>query len=269
MVRAIISGACGKMGREIVSVFSSDREIRIVGAIERPDIRQIGMDAGSVAGLESIGVSISSDLEEVISKGDVIVDFTNCAASLRTIEAAATHGKPVVLGTTGFSREQLETIKEYSKTIPILMSPNMSQGVNILFHLIKRAAQLFGKEYDVEICEIHHNLKKDAPSGTALRFGNLISEARGKKIEDIGVFGRKGVIGKRSDEEIGIMALRLGDTVGDHTVIFGGPGERVEFTHRCSSRKNYAAGALKAAKFLVEKKNGFFGMEDVLGIGAL
>lgn len=266
MVRVIIMGACGRMGREIIAVSSNDSDISIVGAVERSGVKQIGMDAGCVAGLESIGIGVCSELDEVIDRGDVIVDFTNSESSLRTVGTAAKHRKPVVLGTTGFSKEQLETIKEYTEQIPILMSPNMSQGVNILFHLVARAAELLGPEYDVEIVEIHHNLKKDAPSGTALRFGRLISEVRGKNIEDIGVFGRHGAIGKRNEEEIGIMALRLGDAVGDHTVIFGGQGERIEFTHRCSSRKNYAAGALRAAKFLVGKKRGLFGMDDVLGI---
>lgn len=269
MVRVVITGAAGRMGRENVAVFSKDEDIRIVGTVELSGAKQIGMDAGVLSGTVPIGVKISSDLEKVIAGSDVIVDFTNPESSLRTIETAAGHGKSVVVGTTGFSREQLAAIKEYSEKIPILLSPNMSQGVNILFHLVKKAAQLFAKDYNVEILEIHHNLKNDAPSGTALRFGQLISEARGSKIEDIGVFGRHGVTGKRTDNEIGIMALRVGDTIGDHTVIFGGPGERIEFTHRSSGRMNYATGALRAVKFLADKQNGLFGMEDVLGIGSL
>jgi len=269
MVRVVITGAAGRLGRENVAVFSKDENILIVGAVEHSGAKQIGMDAGVVAGTEAIGVNITSDLEKVIVGCDVIVDFTNPDASLRTIETAAGHKKSVVVGTTGFSGEQLSAIRKHSKKIPILVSPNMSQGVNILFHLMKRAAQLFAKDYNVEIVEIHHNLKEDAPSGTALQFGQIISEARGSKIEDIGVFGRHGVTGKRTDNEIGIMAMRLGDTFGDHTVIFGGPGERIEFTHRSSSRKNYATGALRAVKFLTGKQNGLFGMDDVLGIGSL
>jgi len=269
MIRVVITGVAGRMGRENVAVFSKDEDIRIVGAVELSGAKQIGMDAGVVAGTEAIGVNISSDLAEVIAGSDVIVDFTNPEFSLRTIETAAGHKKSVVVGTTGFSREQLAAIRQYSEKIPILLSPNMSQGINILFHLVEKAAQLFAKDYNVEILEIHHNLKKDAPSGTALRFGQLISEARGSKIDDIGVFGRHGVTGKRTDNEIGIMALRLGDTIGDHTIIFGGPGERIEFTHRSSGRKNYATGAMRAVKFLADKQNGLFGMEDVLGIGSL
>jgi 4-hydroxy-tetrahydrodipicolinate reductase len=267
MIRVVIVGACGKMGRENISVFSRDNGIRITGAVERQGSKQMGMDAGNVAGIETIGVPITDNLEEVVVNGDVIVDFTNCETSLHSVEIAAKYKKAVAIGTTGFSSEQLETLREYANTIPILMSPNMSQGMNILFHLVKKAAELFGEDYNVEIFEIHHNQKKDAPSGSAMRFGRLISDVRGKRIEDIGVFGRHGVTGKRTDEEIGIMALRLGDSVGDHTVIFGGQGERIEFTHRSTSRKNYSAGALKAVKFLMNRKNGLYGMEDVLGIG--
>ncbi len=267
MIRVVIVGACGKMGKENIAIFSQDDEVSIVGAVERQGSKQMGMDAGSVAGIEPIGVSISESLEEVVVKSDVLIDFTNCESSLHTVKTAVQHGKAVVLGTTGFNEDEIKSLREYSKDIPILMSPNMSQGVNILFYLVKKAAELLGEDYNVEIFEIHHNQKTDAPSGTAMRFGRLISEARGKRIEDIGVFGRHGVTGKRSKEEIGIMAIRLGDSVGDHTVLFGGNGERIEFTHRSSSRKNYSAGALKAAKFLLNRKNGMYGMEDVLGIG--
>ncbi|MBN2322637.1 MAG: 4-hydroxy-tetrahydrodipicolinate reductase [Spirochaetes bacterium] len=266
MIRVVIVGACGRVGREHISVFSRDKGIRIVGAVERFDSKLMGMDAGNAAGVEPIGVPITDNLEETVKKSDVIVDFTNPENSLRTVEIAAKHGKGVVIGTTGFSSAQRKSLLKHADTIPILISPNMSQGMNILFHLVKKAAELFGDDYDVEIFEIHHNQKIDAPSGTAMRFGRLISEARGKRLEDIGVFGRKGVTGKRSKEEIGIMALRLGDTVGDHTVLFGGNGERIEFTHRSTSRKNYSAGALKAVKFLHTKKNGLYGMEDVLGL---
>jgi 4-hydroxy-tetrahydrodipicolinate reductase len=266
MVKVIIMGASGRMGRENIGIFSEDKDIKIVGAVERPDSKSIGMDAGSVAGIDGIGVLVSSELVSVIEKADVVVDFSNPDATLNTIEIAAKYKKAVVVGTTGFSEEQRNTIKTYSKAIPILLSPNMSQGVNILFHLVKKAAELFGEEYDVEIFEIHHNQKKDAPSGTALRFGRLIADVRERNLDEIGVFSRRGIIGNRKKEEIGIMALRLADAPGDHTIIFGGPGERVEFTHRSISRKTYASGALKAAKFIADQSSGLFGMEDVLGI---
>ena len=267
MIRVVIVGACGKMGKENITVFSQDEGVRIVGAVEKQGSQQIGMDAGNIAGIGPIGIPIIDKLEEAVPGGDVIVDFTNCESSLHSVETAANHGKAVVLGTTGFSCPELESLREYSEKIPILVSPNMSQGMNILFHLVERAAEFFGEEYNVEIFEIHHNQKSDAPSGTAMQFGRLISEARGKRFEDIGIFGRHGVTGKRSKDEIGIMSLRLGDSVGDHTVIFGGHGERIEFTHRSTSRKNYSAGALKAAKFLMNRENGIYNMKDVLGIG--
>jgi 4-hydroxy-tetrahydrodipicolinate reductase len=257
------------MGRAIIDVFCEDKEIKIVGAIERPGSDYIGMDAGNATGLKKLDILISSDLDEVIEKTDVIVDFTNPEATLHTLEHAVEYKKAVVIGTTGFSEEQRKTIKEYSNKIAVLLSPNMSQGVNILFYLVKKAAELFSEEYDVELFEIHHNQKKDAPSGTALRFGRLIADTRGKTLENIGVFSRKGLIGKRKLGEIGIMALRLGDAPGDHTVIFGGPGERIEFTHRNCSRRTYASGALKAVKFIAAHGKGLFGMEDALGIRSL
>ncbi|UCB44991.1 MAG: 4-hydroxy-tetrahydrodipicolinate reductase [Spirochaetota bacterium] len=269
MINVVIMGVCGRMGKANIDVFSEDSEIKVVGAVERPGSEYIGMDAGNAAGLKKIGVVVGSELDAVIEKADVIVDFTNPEATLQTLEHSVKYKKAVVIGTTGFSEEQRNTIKEYSKEIAVLLSPNMSQGVNILFYLVKKAAELLGDEYDVELFEIHHNQKQDAPSGTALRFGRLIAETRGKTLEDVGVFSRKGRIGKRKMGEIGIMALRLADAPGDHTVIFGGPGERIEFTHRNISRRTYASGALKAVKFLAVKDNGLFGMEDVLGIRSL
>ena len=193
MIRVVMMGAAGRMGRDNISLFNEDNDIRIVGAIEQPDAKQIGMDAGIVAGIEGIGVIISSRLEEVIDGSDVVVDFTTRETSLRTLEIAVEHKKPVVIGTTGFSQEQRAAVQEYSKKIAILMSPNMSLGINILFLLAKKTARLLGKKYNVEILEIHHNLKKDAPSGTAMKLGRIISEEQGKKLEDVGVFGEEGV----------------------------------------------------------------------------
>ena len=180
MVHVVIVGACGKMGKENIATFSRDEEIGIVGAVERKDSKQLGMDAGSVSGVEPIGVPIVDTLEVVVEKCDVLIDFTNCESSLRTVQAAAEHGKAVVLGTTGFSSSDISSLRKYSEEIPILVSPNMSQGVNILFYLVKKAAELFGEEYNVEIVEIHHNQKLDSPSGTAMKFGKLIAETRGK-----------------------------------------------------------------------------------------
>jgi 4-hydroxy-tetrahydrodipicolinate reductase len=176
------------------------------------------------------------------------------------------HGKPVVIGTTGFSKEETAAIQGYAANIPLVLSPNMSQGVNVLFDLVKRAAELLGEDFDVEINEVHHNLKKDAPSGTALQFGRIIAEVKGRDLADVAVYGRQGMIGARKKGEIGITAMRVADVVGEHTVVFGGPGERIEFTHKASSRKTFASGALRAVKYIRGKPRGLYTMKDVLGL---
>jgi 4-hydroxy-tetrahydrodipicolinate reductase len=266
MLNVVICGAAGRMGRQNINVFHTDKDVNIVGAIEIKQSSYIGRDAGIVAGIDKIDIKITSDLEEVIEKSQVIVDFTNPESTLYHLTRAKKFRKAIVIGTTGFTENHISIIKEYSKSIPIVLSPNMSQGVNILFHLVKKATQLFGEQYDIEILEIHHNLKKDAPSGTALQLGKIISQARNKNLEDVGRFERHGIIGERKKGEIGISSLRLSDVIGDHSVIFGGPGERIEFTHRSTNRKNYSMGALRAAKFLNGKKRGFFSLSDVLGL---
>lgn len=266
MINVIINGAAGRMGKANIAVFSEDREVCIVGAIEHKDSRFLGQDAGSLAGIEKIGVPLSSIIGDAIEKADVVVDFTNCETTLKNLKFVQDYKKAMVIGTTGFSNEQIESIRNYSKNLPIVLSPNMSLGVNTLFYLVRQATKLLGESFDVEIFEIHHNLKKDAPSGTALQFCRIIAEQRGKNLEDVANFGRHGLVGERKKGEIGIMALRVSDVVGEHTIIFGGIGERVEFVHKCASRKTFAHGALRAVKFIVDKKSGFFGMEDVLGI---
>jgi 4-hydroxy-tetrahydrodipicolinate reductase len=266
MIRTIICGAAGRMGRELLSVFLNDEGIRIVHAIESPVSRYIGQDAGLFAGMDTVGVKISADLEGVIGECDAVVDFSNPKATLSHLESASRHGKPVVIGTTGFSKDETAAIQGYAANMPVVLSPNMSQGVNVLFHLVKRAAELLGEDFDIEINEVHHNLKKDAPSGTALQFGRIIAETRKKDLAEIAVYGRQGMIGQRKKGEIGIMAMRVADVVGEHTVVFGGPGERIEFTHKASSRKTFASGALRAVKYIQGKTNGLYTMRDVLGL---
>jgi 4-hydroxy-tetrahydrodipicolinate reductase len=266
MIRTTICGAAGRMGRELLSVFLNDKDVGIVHAIDSPASKYIGQDAGLFAGVDSIGVKISADLESVVGECDVVVDFTNPAAALSHLESASRHGKPVVMGTTGFSKDETAAIQGYAKNIPVVLSPNMSQGVNVLFHLVKRAAELLGEEFDIEINEVHHNLKKDAPSGTALQFGRIIAETKNKDLAEIAVYGRQGMIGERKKGEIGIMAMRVADVVGEHTVVFGGTGERIEFTHKANSRKTFASGALRAVKYIQGKTRGLYTMRDVLGI---
>ena len=266
MTRVIICGAAGRMGRELLSEFLNDAAVHVVGAVEHPGSKFLGQDAGLLIGSESAGVDVSSDLAAIIGDADTIVDFTNPKTSCENLKNAAAAGKSAVIGTTGFSNEEINDICTHAKAIPVVLSPNMSQGVNVLFHLVKQAARLLGEQFDAEIFEVHHNLKKDAPSGTALQFGRVIAEAREKTLEEIAVYGREGMIGERKKGELGILALRISDVVGEHTIVFGGPGERVELTHKASSRKTFANGALRAVKFLQGKKSGLFTMRDVLGL---
>ncbi len=266
MINVIICGAAGRMGRTNITVFNESDVLRIVGAIEADNSPAIGLDAGTVAGIGNIGVSITADFDSIVEKSDVVVDFTNPEAVIDKIRLAVDYKTAFVIGTTGFTPIQQETIREYAEKMPILLSPNMSLGINTLYYLVKRAAEIMGNGYDAEIIEIHHNLKKDAPSGTALQFGRVIAEARGVQLDDVAVYGRQGQVGRRDKSEIGIMALRAADIVGDHTVLFAGPGERIELIHRNSSRRTYATGAARAARFIVQKKSGLFSMADVLGL---
>lgn len=266
MMRAVICGAGGRMGRENVAVFHQAEDAVVSGAVERTGAGTIGQDAGTVAGVGAIGVTITDDLKRALEGADVLVDFTGPGATMDIVRAAADADVGCVIGTTGLEREQLSAIKDLSSRIPVLVSPNMSRGVNTLFYLVKRAAQLLGDDYDAEIVEIHHNMKKDAPSGTAVQFGRIIAGAKNNSFEQNAVFGRHGQ-GLRKKGEIGIMALRAADIIGEHTIILAGPGERIELSHKNSSRKTYANGALQAARFLRRKKSGLFSMEDVLGLG--
>jgi 4-hydroxy-tetrahydrodipicolinate reductase len=266
MIRVIILGAAGRVGKENIKAFSWAKDFEIVGAVEAPQSKSLGLDAGRVAGIEAIGIEITSNGGEAIQKCDVCIDFTTPEATLEMLKIANTYKKGAVIGTTGFTVEQIKIIKTHAETIPVLLSPNMSQGVNILSHLAGKAAELLGYEYDVEITEIHHNLKKDAPSGTALQLGEVIAQTRGTTLGQIGIFSRHGIVGERKKGEIGISSIRLSDVVGEHTVMFGGPGERIELIHKSSSRMNYAYGALRAARFISGRQHGFFSMKDVLGI---
>ena len=261
-----ICGAAGRMGRANLTVFHNNENTCIAGALEVGNSPFIGKDAGILAGLENIGVNITASLESVIEMTDVIIDFTTASSTLAHAQTAKEHNKAMVIGTTGFSDDQLAAIKDFAQSIPIVLSPNMSPGVNTLFHLVGQAARLLGDVYDAEIVEIHHNKKKDAPSGTAIEFGRIIAEARNNTLNELAVYHRQGDVGERKKGEIGIMALRAADVVGDHTILFGGPGERIEFTHRSNSRMNYATGALMAALFLADKERGLFSLSDVLGL---
>ncbi len=266
MINVAITGAAGRMGMAIINAVQSNGGIRLVGALEREGSPMVGHDAGEVAGAGHADIRIAESRAIAFGEADVIIDFTAPEASIKNIEEAARLSKAIVIGTTGFSHHQRDHIKELSENVRLVMAPNMSVGVNLLFKLVHDAALKVGHDYDIEIIEAHHRHKKDAPSGTAIRISEVVADALGSNIDDVAVYERRGIIGERQPGEIGIQTIRAGDIVGDHTVIFGGPGERIEITHKASSRQNFAVGAVKAALWLADKENGMYDMQDVLGL---
>lgn len=266
MIKVIVTGAAGRMGTRLVSLLQESTSLALVGAIERKGHVSVGADAGEVAGCGRVGITISDDLSASLGHGDVVIDFSSPAATLEHLRIAAQHRRAIVIGTTGFSSQELAELKLRAKPIPCVFSPNMSVGVNIIFKVIAEMAKTFGDEYDIEVIEAHHRLKKDAPSGTALKMAEILAKALNRDLEQVGVYARKGMIGERRRGEIGIQSVRAGDIVGDHTVLFGGMGERVEVTHRVQSRDTFARGALRAARWVVKQPPGLYDMLDVLGL---
>lgn len=254
------------MGGAVVRLIQQTPSVKLIGAIDRPGSSRVGKDAGEVAGVGKLGVRISDRIEPFLKGSVAIIDFTNPAASLKYLRVAAMQKIPIVIGTTGFTSRQLSKIQWLSHRTPTLVSSNMSVGVNLLLSLLGRVAKTLGEGYDVEIVEAHHRFKKDAPSGTALALGRAVAESLRRDLDREGVCGRKGIIGERGKEEIGLLSVRAGDIVGEHTVIFGGLGERVEFIHRAHSRDTFARGAIRAAQWLVKQKKGLYSMQDVLGL---
>jgi len=265
-IKAIVVGAAGRMGRTVLKVIQETEGIECAGAVEAVGHEAVGKDAGEVAGIGRIGVEVADDLSALIKEADVLIDFTSAASSMYNMELASFFRKPMVVGSTGFSPEQRQRIAELTQNFPCVLSPNMSAGVNLLFRLVETVARALGSAYDVEILEMHHRGKKDAPSGTAQRLGERVARALGVELEEVAVYSRSGLVGERRQGEIGIMALRAGDVVGEHTVIFATEGERIELTHRASSRETFARGAVRAAKWVVNKEPGLYDMEDVLGL---
>jgi len=266
MVRSIVAGAGGRMGSRIINMIHKTEGITLNAVFEHPDSPAVGQDAGPIAGLEVLGVTVADSLDSVIDQGDVIIDFTVSEASLKHSRIAAFHRKPIVIGTTGLAKEKLDEIRQLAKDFPCVLAPNMSVGINLLYKLVDTAAKVLGDDYDVEIIEAHHRMKKDAPSGTALQLGKVIAASLGRDFDEVGLFERHGFIGERSKKEIGIQTLRAGDIVGEHTVLFGGIGERIEIVHKASSRDTFAKGAVRAARWIVEQPAGFYDMQDVLGL---
>jgi len=263
-IKAIVVGAAGKMGNRIIHIIKETPSIELVRAIERPDHPSIGKDIGEIIGLGKLGIPLEGKIKK--EGGDVVINFSNPQTSLESLEFAKENGLAIVIGTTGFNHEQLEKIRGLSKSIRCVLAPNMSVGMNLMFRVVQDIARVLGPEYDIEILEAHHRLKKDSPSGTAVKLGELIASAIGRSLDQVGVYGRKGLVGERTKEEIGMQVIRAGDIIGEHTVLFGGMGERLEIIHRAHSRDNFARGAVKAALWVVNQPNGLYDMQDVLGL---
>ena len=264
MLRVAISGVSGRMGNVLVHALAEAEDMSLGAAFENSKNGSVGCDAGEVAGVGKIGVIVSDSPLEKLDDFDVVIDFSVPEATMSLVEICQDHCKAMVIGTTGFNDGQLAALREYSKDIPIFVSPNMSLGVNILFKLVSEAAAAFGDDVDYEIMEAHHSRKIDAPSGTAARLGEILANNLSRDVKSFGVYGRQGNVGERHKKEIGFSSIRGGDIVGDHTVFFVGEGERIEITHRAQSRSNFAQGALRATRFLSNQENGFFDMEHLL-----
>jgi 4-hydroxy-tetrahydrodipicolinate reductase len=266
MISVAVTGAAGRMGKMIISAIDREAGFRLVGAIEAAGNPAIGADAGLNAGVAHADVAITDDARSAIEKADVLIDFSIPEATLRALKSCSDAGVAVVTGTTGIKEAQRKKFDEFAKKIPIVAAPNMSMGVNLLFRLTREVTEILGKDFDVEIIEMHHNQKVDAPSGTARKLLEITARALGRNPDDVGNYGRAGHVGKRTPEEIGVLAVRAGDTVGEHTVIFGGSGERLELVHKAHSRMTFVRGAIRAAAWIVTKKPGLYDMLDVLGL---
>ena len=266
MLNIIIPGAAGRMGRRLVANIAADPELNLAGATEREGSEFLGLDAGTVSGVGELGIKITEEIGESIRKADVIVDFST-GKVLEHAELAARNGKAIVIGTTALSEEDKEQLKKLAdQGARIVLASNYSIGVNLLFYLSEIAAEILPDDFDIEVIEAHHNQKKDAPSGTAVTLAEILCKARGLDYKEDVRHGRNGIVGARTKHEIGMHSIRGGDIVGDHTVLFAALGERVELTHKASSRDTFAKGALRAARFLASAKPGFYDMQDVLGL---
>lgn len=266
MVRIAVAGAAGRMGRTVIAACQQAGNIRCTAALERPDSPLLGADAGELAGVGGLGVPVVVDLAAVMDNFDVLVDFTKPEATLARLEPCRTAGKRLVIGTTGFNPAQKTELASTAEGIAIVLAPNMSVGVNLCFKLLELATRVLGEDMDVDILESHHRHKVDAPSGTALRMGEIIAQARGWKLADYAVYDRHGITGERNRNSIGFASVRAGDIVGEHTVLFADVGERLEITHKASSRMTFAKGAVRAAGWVMERDCGLFDMQDVLGL---
>ncbi|WP_186667080.1 4-hydroxy-tetrahydrodipicolinate reductase [Vibrio kanaloae] len=269
VVRIAIAGAAGRMGRNLVKAAHHNSEASVGAGSERPESSLVGVDIGELCGEGRFDVALVDDLSKAIEEFDVIIDFTAPVSTLANIELCKRHGKKLIIGTTGFSEEEKRVIDAASKEIAIVMAPNYSVGVNLVFKLLEKAAKVMGDYCDVEIVEAHHRHKVDAPSGTAIGMGEAIAGAMGNELNDVAVWSREGITGERTKDEIGFATIRAGDIIGEHTAMFADIGERVEITHKATDRMTFANGAIKAAVWLNGKSAGFYTMTDVLGLNDL
>ncbi|MBQ0724675.1 MAG: 4-hydroxy-tetrahydrodipicolinate reductase [Cycloclasticus sp.] len=266
MANIAISGASGRMGLNLIKACFLNPSALLGAAIERKDAVSLGKDVGDIAGIETQGIQISADLQSELSNFDVLVDFTRPDACIQKLALCEANNKAMVIGTTGFSDEQKALIEKASQSIPVVFSPNMGIGVNVTLKLLELAAKAIGDSVDIEVIESHHRHKVDAPSGTALRMGEVVAEAMGKRLDDCAVYAREGITGERVTGTIGFSTIRAGDIVGEHTVMFADEGERIEISHKATSRMTFATGAIRAACWVAAQPAGLYDMQDVLGL---
>ena len=266
MTRVAVIGAAGRMGKVLIEAVVLAEGVEFGAAIVSPGSSLIGVDSGELAGVGRQGVLAAGDLESVADQFDVLVDFTSPELTMKNVEACRKLGKQIVIGTTGLSDEQKGVLEDSAGEIAIVFAPNMSVGVNLTFKLLELAAKVLGDDVDIEVVEAHHRHKKDAPSGTALRMGEVIADTLGRDLKECAVYGREGITGERDRKTIGFETIRAGDIVGEHTVMFAGIGERIEITHKASSRMTFAKGAVRAATWLAGHEKGLFDMQDVLDL---
>lgn len=267
MIRIAVVGAAGRMGKTLIEAVNGTAALQLCAATERPESSLIGSDAGELAGVGRLGVAVSDSLEGVVDDFDVVIDFSSPDATMAHLAICRDNGKRMVIGTTGLDDAQKEELRQAAGDTAIVFAPNMSVGVNLCFKLLDIAARVMGNDVDIEVIEAHHRHKVDAPSGTALRMGEVVANALDRDLKHCAVYGRQGVTGERKRSSIGFETIRAGDIVGEHTVMFAALGERVEITHKASSRMTFANGAARAAGWVMARENGLYDMQDVLGLG--
>lgn len=266
MLKIAVTGAAGRMGRSLITACQQTENCQLAAAIEHSGNSFLGSDAGDLAGIGRLNVALVDDIDAAASSFNTLIDFTRPEVTLVNLASCVAHKKSIIIGTTGFSEPQKLQIAEAAKSIPVVFAPNMSVGVNLCFKLLDMAARVLGDDVDIEVIEAHHRHKVDAPSGTAMRMGEVVAEALGRNLDDCAVYGREGITGARERKTIGFETIRAGDIVGDHTVLFAADGERVEITHKASSRMTFANGAMRAALWLQNQPAGLYDMQDVLNL---